>query len=84
MKTTFTCFIKQGEYEHNGSWDGDYGEEREITLKYEEVKKELKKLVINEFGEIGWKMVTTCDLEDQMCEYYEEELKEVFVKEYFK
>ena len=81
MEKTFTYFIKQGEYSHNGEWDGDYGEKFKYTAKYEDVKKELKKLVIKEFGENAWKMVITCDLEDEMCEYYEEELKEAFRKE---
>lgn len=73
-----TYFKKTGEYRRNDEWDGDIGHKFTFEPDQEEFKKELKKLVVNEYGELAWKMVDDFGLYEEVGAGYKDELKEIF------
>lgn len=74
----FTYFKKTGEYRRDDEWDGDIGYKFTFKPSDDELKSELKELIVRDYGERAWALVENLDLIEEVSADYKEELKEIF------
>lgn len=81
----FNYFKKTGEL-YRGTlqgkeYDGDDGYNFEYEPSQEKFEKELKTLVVNDYGESAWKLIADFGLFEDVGAGYKDELKEIFEQE---